>query len=344
MRPRHATFPAKRDAERWAAKREGEWARHRHFPDEESSRRTLTEAIDRWIREELPSKRSAKTIKGHLQWWKRRIGAKTLAQVTPAVLSEIKSELAAGTFARATPGSKHTSLKKGEKAKQFRRSAATVNRYLQALGSVLTYCEREWSWLQESPLKRIRKLKQAQGRVRYLTDAERTKLLEACATVDPQLHTFVILALSTGARAGELRELRWKDVDLKRGRAVLNRTKNDDRRALTLAGAALELMKDQRHRRRLDSDRVFPQAGSDRPYDYHKPFRLAVDAVGIADFRFHDLRHTAASWLAMTGATGPEIAAVLGHRTLAMVKRYSHLGEQHVAGVVERMVAAKLGN
>jgi hypothetical protein len=87
MRPRHATFPGKRDAERWAQKQEGDWARHRHFPDEESSRRTLKEAIDRWIREELPLKRSQKSLRGHLEWWKRRIGDKTLAQVTPAAYS-----------------------------------------------------------------------------------------------------------------------------------------------------------------------------------------------------------------------------------------------------------------
>lgn len=344
MRPRYASFPSKRDAERWAAKLEGEWARHRHFPDEESSRRTLAEAVDRWIREELPSKRSAKSLKGHLDWWKRRIGDKTLAQVTPAVLSEIKSELASGTFTRATPDSASTSLRKDEAPRQFQRSPSTVNRYLQALGSVLTHCEREWSWLPENPLRRVRKLKQPQGRVRYLTDTETAKLLEQCKLIDPQLHAFVTLALSTGARAGELRDLRWCDVDFKRGRAILNRTKNEDRRALTLAGVAVELLKEQRRRRRLDSDRVFPRVGSDAPYEYHKPFRAAVDAAGIKDFRFHDLRHTAASWLAMTGATGPEIAAVLGHRTLAMVKRYSHLGEQHVAGVVERMVAAKLGS
>lgn len=340
-RARYATFPGKREAERWAKKIEGEWANHRHFPDEVARRTKLSKAIDRWMREEMPAKRSAKTLTSHLNWWKRRAGELTLDKISPAFLSEIKSELATGHYQRATPGSKRTSLKKGEEPQRFQRSTATVNRYLQALGSVLTHCEREWGWLHENPMRRVRKLKQPPGRVRYLTDPERGRLLDACRE-DPQLYVFVVLALSTGARAGELRDLRWHDVDLDRARAVLHRTKNEDRRVLTLAGPALELLRDRHQARAGDDDRVFAQTGRDAPYDYDKPFRAAVARAGIADFRFHDLRHTAASWLAMTGAAAQEIAAVLGHRTLNMVKRYSHLSEQHVAGVVERMVAKKL--
>jgi len=341
MEARYATFPSRSEAERWAQAEEGKWATNKHFPDELARRKRLAEAIDRWMREELPSKRSAKSLAGQLNWWKRRAGELTLSKITPAFISEVKSELATGYFVRATPGSKHTSLKEGAEAKQFRRSPATVNRYLQALGSVLTHCEREWAWMHQNPMRKVRKLKQPQGRVRYLSDAEREKLLEACRE-DPQLYAFVILALSTGARAGELRALRWRDVDLGLGRAILHQTKNEDRRALTLSGPALAQLAARHKVRTSDDERVFPQLGRDAPYDYDKPFRAALSRAAIKDFRFHDLRHTAASWLAMTGATTQEIAAVLGHRTLNMVKRYSHLGEQHVAGVVERMVSAKL--
>ena len=89
--------------------------------------------------------------------------------------------------------------------------------------------------------------------------------------------------------------------------------------------------------RRLDTDLVFAQPGKDRSIDFDKAFAAAVKAAKLKDFRFHDLRHTAASYLAMSGATTAEIAAVLGHKTLAMVKRYSHFSEQHTGAVVQRM-------
>jgi len=123
----------------------------------------------------------------------------------------------------------------------------------------------------------------------------------------------------------------------------LNRTKNDERRALSLAGPARTLLRARSKVRRIDTDLVFPHPTTRRPFDYAKLFKAAVASAGIKNFRFHDLRHTAASYLAMNGATTPEIAAVLGHKTLAMVKRYAHLSDQHVAGVVERMTDKVFG-
>ena len=95
--------------------------------------------------------------------------------------------------------------------------------------------------------------------------------------------------------------------------------------------------------RRIDTDLVFANPRTRGPFDYGKPFRAALAAAGIEGFRFHDTRHTAASYLAMNGATTAEIAAVLGHKTLAMVKRYAHMSDQHVAGVVERMTDKVFG-
>ena len=89
--------------------------------------------------------------------------------------------------------------------------------------------------------------------------------------------------------------------------------------------------------RRIDTDLVFPGRRRNRPIDLRTPFETAVKRAGIEDFRWHDLRHSAASYLAMNGATLAEIAEVLGHKTLAMVKRYAHLSQAHTARVVEAM-------
>jgi integrase len=140
-----------------------------------------------------------------------------------------------------------------------------------------------------------------------------------------------------------LLSLRWPDVDLKRGTLTFHQTKNGERRAVPLTGQALALMGQHAKVRRLDTMLVFPNATGKRPVGIREAFEGAVERAGIVDFRFHDLRHTFASYLAMNGASLLEIAEVLGHKTLAMVKRYAHLCEAHTRGVVERMNRAVFG-
>jgi integrase len=137
--------------------------------------------------------------------------------------------------------------------------------------------------------------------------------------------------------------LQWPDVELKRGTLTFHETKNGERRAVPLTGQALVLMRQHAKVRRLDTALLFPDPTGSRPLSIRNAFENAVERAGIADFRFHDLRHTAASYLAMNGASLMEIAEVLGHKTLNMVKRYAHLSEAHTRGVVERMNRAVFG-
>lgn len=146
-----------------------------------------------------------------------------------------------------------------------------------------------------------------------------------------------MLALSTGARKGEIVNLRWSQVDLPRRVITLTETKNGEIRSLPLAGFAYNLMVEWSRVRRLDTDLVFPGNAGGKPTDIRAVWVFALRQAEIADFRFHDLRHSAASYLAMNGASLAEIAEVLGHKTLAMVKRYAHLSQAHTAGVVEKM-------
>jgi integrase len=146
-----------------------------------------------------------------------------------------------------------------------------------------------------------------------------------------------VLALSTGARRGELLGLTWKDVDFERKVIVLHATKNDERRATPMVAHALAEMRKLSKVRRIDTQMVFPGRRGDRPTEIDQAWRIALKRAQINDFRFHDLRHSAASYLAMSGASLAEIAEVLGHKTLQMVKRYAHLSDSHVSSVVERM-------
>jgi integrase len=185
-------------------------------------------------------------------------------------------------------------------------------------------------------------------------EGERTRLLKACQQSDSEhLYTVIVLALSTGMRAQEILQLTWDRVDTERGRILLEETKNGERRVLPLVGKALELIKEKQQLREQaqaeDSDKpqtqlLFPgKRKKDRPAYLRYAWEDALQAADIEDFKFHDLRHSAASYLLMNGASLAEIAEILGHKTLQMVKRYAHLSEVHTTGVVERMNKAVFG-
>jgi integrase len=322
-----ASFTKLSDAHKWVQVTEAAIIEGRHFKTAEAKRHTLAEAIDRYLLAILPHK-SISSIDNQtrqLQWWKARLGHCILADLTPTLIAEHRDKLARGDG--------------------IRRKNSTVRRYLAALSHVLTIAVKEWRWLDDSPMRQVSKPKEPRGRVRYLNDQERHQLLEACqASRNPYLHLIVILGLATGARRGELQGLHWPDVDLQRGTLTFHETKNGERRAVPLTGQALALMRQHAKVRRLGTALVFPDTTGSRPLSIRNAFENAVERSGITDFHFHDLRHTFASYLAMNGASLLEIAEVLGHKTLAMVKRYAHLTEGHTRSVVERMNRAVFGD
>jgi len=137
----------------------------------------------------------------------------------------------------------------------------------------------------------------------------------------------------------EVARQRWRDIDLDARRLVLHDTKNGERRGIFLAKPAVEELRLLNKVRDIEDDTVFPP--------YHvltRAWDRAIVKAKIDKFRFHDLRHTAASYLAMNGASTSEIAEVTGHKTLAMVKRYAHLSNEHTLGVVDRMADKFLGS
>ncbi|MCH8079874.1 MAG: site-specific integrase [Proteobacteria bacterium] len=314
-------FPAQRasfrritDAKKWAQQTEAAIREGRYFKTTEARKHTLAEAIDRYKDSVLPAKRDHKKQSAQLDWWRNELGAYTLADVTPSLLGEARDTLSKG------------------------RSPATVVRYIAALSHVFTIAVNEWEWLENNPMRKVRKPKEPRGRVRILSDDERKALLEACKNSNNQyLHAIVVLALSSGMRQGEIMNLRWQDVDIEKGFIVLHETKNNERRSVPLTSYAHELLKEHSKLRRLDTDLLFPGKNPKNPVFIRAPWVEAVKEAKIENFRFHDLRHSAASYLAMNGATLAEIAEILGHKTLQMVKRYSHLTEQHTAKVVAKM-------
>ncbi len=327
--PQTATFERLTDAKKWAAATETAIREGRHFKTAEAKKHTLAELIDRYTKDVLPTKpKQQEKQTQQLAWWKDKLGAYALADITPALIVQYRDELANGDTCRGTI-----------------RSPATVVRYMAALSHAFTIAVNEWQWLEDSPMRKVKKPKESRGRVRFLDDGERQRLLETCKqSSNNWLYLCVTLALSTGMRQGELMGLKWPDVNLKDGFIILYETKNGERRRVPLAGHALELLREHAKVRRLDTDLLFPgTVHANKPIDLRKPFENALKVAEINDFHWHDLRHCTASYLAMNGASLAEIAEVLGHKTLAMVKRYAHLSDGHVSNVVASMNAKIFG-
>jgi integrase len=324
--PASATFDRITDAKRWAAETETAIRAGRWFQQVEAKRNTLNDLIDRYRKEYLPHA----GVRTHdrteyLKLWSAELGALTLAELTSARIVAVRNKLL------------NTTTRRGEKFKP-----SSVNRYLAVLRHCLNIGVREFGLLDDNPMRKIQQLSEPRGRVRFLSSSERDALLRESRTHSDALYAIVVIALSTGARRGEILGLRWSDVDMQRGMLTFHETKNGERRSVPLVSHAAELVRVHAKVRRLDTDLVFPGRGN-RPLEIGKMFSDALDRAQIQDFHFHDLRHTAASYLAMNGATIAEIAEVLGHKTLQMVKRYAHLTEGHTRDVVGRMNQSMFG-
>lgn len=320
--PQSATFDRKTDAKKWAQDTESAIRDGRHFKTAESKNHTVAELIDRYSKSVLPTKpKNSQNQKIHLRWWKNRIGYYFLSDITSSVVSQCRDELLDENIA----GGK-------------KRSPATVARYMTTMSYVMNIALKEWEWIELNPFSRVKKPKEPRGRVRFLDNDERKRLLEACKTSSSKtLYPIVVLAIYTGMRQGEILNLKWKDIDFNRSQIILHETKNNERRAVPIVGLAYEVLSELSKVRRIDTPLVFPGSKADQPIKIRKVWDAALSKAEIKDFRFHDLRHTTASYLAMNGATLAEIAELLGHKTLQMVKRYAHLSEAHTSSVVEKM-------
>ena len=317
-----ATFDNITEAKRWVQQTEASIREGRYFKTAEAKKHKVGQLIDKYLREVLPNKpRSEQKQTMQLNWWKSKIGSYLLADVTPMMITDCREELLQGVTYRGT-----------------KRSPATVVRYLAALSHVFSVAVNEYGWMDVNPLSKVSKPKESRGRVRFLDDDERKRLLEACKeSSNPYLYMIVVVALSTGMRQMEILTLKWRDVDLSSGRLTIHETKNGERRVVSIAGHGLELLRVHFQNRKVLSEFLFPGRDPSKPLDVRSPWANAIKLVDIKDFKFHDLRHSAASYLAMNKASLTEIAAILGHKTLSMVKRYSHLSDAHITGVIGSM-------
>jgi len=210
-----------------------------------------------------------------------------------------------------------------------KRSPATVNRYMATLSAVFSYAVKQLCWISKSPCAHLKKLKEKSGRDRVLSHAEIAKLLEACRqSTSPYLYCIVLIALTTGARQGEILNLEWNHIDFDNKLAFLKETKNGRPRSVSLTDAVLDELRKLYEARNLTKTRVFASKTAFGRVDIKKAWKTALKRAGIDDCRAHDMRHTFATLAAGDGASNLELATAMGHRTLEMLQRYTHLDVQ----------------
>lgn len=324
------TFHRRTDAAAWVSQQEVKIRQGLYLDDVEAKRHTLKEAIDRYQGEfECDVNRRC-----HLRRWSEVIGVRLLSSIDDVIISDALSQI----------------KPKEGRTRNNKLSAGSVRVHICSLAAVFK-AARRWGWVKKNPVRDVERPGQGKGRVRFLDDDERTRLLAACKESRyPYLYLIVMLALCTGMRKEEILSLKWRNVELERERIILEKTKNGDRRNVPVKGEALVLLRQHAKVRRLDTEFLFPGEkaspqkeckavpANERHFDITAAWNTARKEANLVDFRFHDLRHTTASYLAMNGATIVDIAAVLGHRGVATTQRYTHLGQSHVADKVESMI------
>ena len=292
------------------------------------SARTVAEAIDAFLASELDGKKDQRMLAARVAWWRDELSKIKLRDLTGLHIAERLDHLAETPQPAKMPDGTGRA-----------RSPATVNRYRAAISAVLTWAEKQSPpWISGNPARKTKHRTEAAGRTRFLSSKEREALIaEAKASASADLYLAVVVSLATGGRQSEVMGLRWPDVDFQRSTVVFRDTKNGDTRSVPLPGNVLALL-DERHKViRLDTALVFPSAKNPkRPVDLRSSFRGVARRAHVTDFHWHDQRHSAASAFADMGASLLDIGTILGHRSQQTTKRYAHLTESRLRGLIEQ--------
>jgi integrase len=323
--PVHRSFTKLTAAKDWARRIETEM---RDGTYAAGSGRTVAEAIDAFLAQELTGKKDTRMLTARLLWWRCKLGSIRLRDLTAWHISQQLDRLATEPQAAKRPDGPRKP-----------RAEATINRYRDAFSSSLAWAVRQTPpWIASNPARLTKCRTETRGRTRFLLSKERDALLDAAKCSESRdLYLAVALSLATGARQGEIMGLRWPDVDLAHGTLTFHDTKNGDARSVPLPVEVIRLLQDRRKIVRLDTNLMFPSVkNSQKPVDLRVSFRAALRRAGILDFRWHDQRHSAASALADMGASLLDIGTVLGHRSSQTTRRYAHLTESRLRGLIEQ--------
>ena len=319
-------FRLRRDAEDWARRTEDEMVRGAFIQRTPSEKMTVAVALERYERDITPLKKPS-TQRGdrtRIREVKKAFGAYSLAGVTPDLVAKFRDQ-------RLGEG----------------KANNTVRLELALLGHLYTIAIKEWHiGLVHNPVASIRRPSQGAGRDRRLTPKEQKRLLQAVDEYsNPMLGWIVRIAIETGMRHSEIMGLHCTQVDLRRRIVRLADTKNNSARTVPLTQVATDAFRQALHNplRPDGTDLVFfgekkqhgkPGRG---PYTFNKPWAEIKKRLGLDDLHFHDLRHEAVSRFVEMGLSDQEVSAISGHKSMQMLKRYTHLRAEDLVSKLDKL-------
>jgi integrase len=305
FKPASKAFPTRAEARRWADDLARDLVRQRERGELRTDVTSLTVSglIEAFLADpETQQLKYYRDLQALLGWWSNHTGAEKILGFGVLKLREAREQLRAG------------------------RQPGTVNRYLSALRSC-------WNWGRAAGLVPQEKgwptrllLTEPRERVRFLTDTELAAVLAEAEKHSPWMHAAVLVSLGSGIRQSEMLRLEWKDIDFDKRTLTVLISKNTRRRVVHLPEPAVAALKTLR-RALVGPKRIFLNDDGEPADKFYLAFRWRKvrDAAGLIDFKWHDLRHTCARYLAQAGASLPEIGHVLGHASAAVTHRYAHL-------------------
>lgn len=256
---------------------------------------------------------------------KQHFKTQRLAEISPIDVERFKRE-------RLATKTKH----------KRERKPTTVNRELNILSRVFTL-SIDAGHIKENPCSRVRRFREDNERIRFLSPEEEHRLLTALEGTEPS-RSIVIFALNTGMRFGEIASLRWQEVDFSRRIIHVVQTKTGKNRVIPMNQKVADLLHGQQRRlslKKQKTDLVFPRWKSGGRLTKLNSFKETCAEQGIEDFHFHDLRHTFASRLAEANVNAFTIAELLGHKSLEMTKRYTHATDNRKREAVETLINSR---
>jgi len=292
------TFEKKADAQAWATEVEGQIGKGTFVNPTFAERMTLSELLDRFEAEILPSLRGQKAEKTRVRHLRRELGKRTLVELTPCRLAEFRQE----------------------RLKVL--GPQSVKHELGLLNRVLKLAHSEWGISLPGGVPAVKAPRLPHGRERRLEAGELERLIEALA-VSPGTQAMVLFALETAVRRSELCAMRWEDVDMRRGLLRIPKTKTLVPRTIPLTTKAVEILKQLP---RNITGEVWEMSPDGLTHAFIKACRRA----GIRNLHFHDLRHEATSRLIEKGLSTLEVSVITGHRSLDMLGRYTHLRPEDI--------------
>lgn len=325
------TFRKKGDAEKFGLEMESNIDSRRAFSNDVLRNQTFSWLADAMARDAPFSS----TDKKRIEWWKAFFGETLLIDIDAP---RIRDGL------RVLKNTKWSRSKDPKKGVWKTYSPATVKHYKEALARVFNFGIHEHD-LPDNPTNKCKLATVNNARTRFLSDDELKALLVECKRDDwDKLYLLVVMAITTGARRGNLLRLRWEDINFQQKRAYVlhetNKIKNKESIVLPLTADVIKELIKFRDKEGL----VFPSATKiNKPFEFEKHWAAVRERAGLENFRFHDLRHTCASYMAMNGATLLQIAEVLGHKQISVTQRYAHLCVDHKHDLIDEVFGGMFG-